>query len=87
VTLSSWSSSPSTTSALSKVANIQALTDALRIQSVALASLTPATASEGTSADILGEALRKAQRAILLRPWELKGWQTLAYLRAKALKM
>jgi superkiller protein 3 len=69
-----------TLSSSSKVGDIQALTDALNIQSVALASLTSTAPKEETS---VKEALRKAQRAILLRPWELKGWQTLAYVRSR----
>jgi superkiller protein 3 len=68
--------------------DIQALADALHIQSVALASqatLTIAEAEEETSEAFLGRALRKAQRAILLRPWDLKGWQTLAYVRSQCI--
>ena len=75
----------SASSTLIDVGDIQALVDALHIQSAALTSqamLTTAIAEE-TSAALLGRALRKAQRAIFLRPWELKGWQTLAYVRSR----
>jgi len=77
-------SSVAGSSALSKVGDIQALTDALLIQSVALASQAALnTSGEETSTALLGKAQGKAQRAILLRPWELKGWQTLAYVRSR----
>jgi len=77
-------SSVAGSSALNRVGDIQALTDALLIQSVALASqATLTTSDEETSTTLLGKAQGKAQRAILLRPWELKGWQTLAYVRSR----
>lgn len=69
--------------ASSKVGNIQAVTDALHIQSVALASQATLTTANSVKEASLGEALRKAQRAILLRPWRLKGWQTLGYVRSR----
>ncbi|KAH9485295.1 Superkiller protein 3 [Psilocybe cubensis] len=31
------------------------------------------------------DALRKAQRAIMMRPSEMRGWQTLAYVRARSI--
>ena len=76
----------SASSTLSDVGDIQALVDALHIQSAALTSqalLTTTIAEEEASTALLGRALRKAQRAIFLRPWELKGWQTLAYVRSR----
>lgn len=76
--LSSFSLSVAGSSALSEIGDVQALIEALHMQSVALASRA---AKEGNS--VLVEALRKAQRSVLLRPWEVKGWQTLAYVRSK----
>jgi superkiller protein 3 len=31
-----------------------------------------------------GEAVRRAQKAIVLAPWDLRNWQALAYVRTRS---
>jgi superkiller protein 3 len=31
-----------------------------------------------------GEAVKKAQKAVMLAPWELRNWQSLAYVRSQS---
>jgi hypothetical protein len=68
----------SATSASNKFGDIDAVVISLCIQAVALTSSSEMTSS------CLHEALCKSQRAVLMRPWEARGWQTLAHVRSKA---
>ncbi|KAF8972954.1 hypothetical protein BDZ97DRAFT_1900816 [Flammula alnicola] len=69
---------------------VDAATVALCIQAVAQASGARASGNkegalkeeEGTD-DGLRDALCRAQRAIMMRPSEVRGWQTLAYVRSR----
>ena len=38
---------------------------------------------QAVASSCLREALCKSQRAVLMRPWEVRGWQTLAHVRSK----
>jgi superkiller protein 3 len=69
--------------------DIEAATTAFSIQAVAQAASSPSLGTEGnnnnnTHADdsMLRDALRSAQRAIMMRPSEARGWQTLAFVRS-----
>lgn len=78
--------------------DVDATAVALSIQAVAQASLKEKVgnkaergdeeANAGRNGDGDGmqqDALRKAQRAIMMRPSEMRGWQTLAYVRARSM--
>lgn len=71
-------------SSSSFASNAEALTSALNLQAVALASqaVTSARTGEAAASSLWHNAIRKVQKAILLRPWETRGWQTLAYVRS-----
>jgi superkiller protein 3 len=64
--------------------DVDAATAAFSIQAVAQAasSSLPGT-EEDTEAGLLRDALRSAQRAIMMRPSEIRGWQTLAFVRSR----
>ncbi|PPQ64992.1 hypothetical protein CVT26_015701, partial [Gymnopilus dilepis] len=68
--------------AAGKSGDMHADIEALSIQAVARAS-----GSEGLSKEEeqerLNKALREAQRAIMMRPSEMRGWRTLAYVRGR----
>ena len=59
--------------------HLEAATSVLSIQAVAQVS--------NVGKDYNIDASRKAQQAILMRPSDPRGWQTLAYLRARILKL
>ena len=71
-------------SSSSFTSSAETLTSALNLQAVALASqaVTSARTDEGVVSSLWHNAVCKVQKAIFLRPWEARGWQTLAYVRS-----
>jgi superkiller protein 3 len=68
--------------------DVDAATTAFSIQAVAQAASSPLLGTEednNTHAEVglLRDALRNAQRAIMMRPSETRGWQTLAFVRSR----
>lgn len=67
--------------------DVNAATAAFSIQAVAQAASSPLLGTEEDNthaeADLLRDALRSAQRAIMMRPSETRGWQTLAFVRSR----
>jgi superkiller protein 3 len=69
--------------------DVDAATVAFSIQAVAQAASSPLLGTEednnNTHAEggLLRDALRSAQRAIMMRPSETRGWQTLAFVRSR----
>ena len=60
-------------------------TTAFSIQAVAQAASSPSLGDNNTHVGngLLHGALRSAQRAIMMRPSEIKGWQALAFVRSR----
>lgn len=68
--------------------DVDAATAAFSIQAVAQAasSSLPGTEEDNNThaeAGLLRDALRNAQRAIMMRPSDIRGWQTLAFVRSR----
>ena len=66
----------------------EAVTTALSIRAMAQAASSPLLGTEqdtNTHAEngLLHDALRSAQRAIMMRPSEIKGWQALEFVRSR----
>jgi len=66
----------------------EAVTTAFSIRAMAQAASSPLLGTEqgnNTHAEnsLLHDALRSAQRAIMMRPSEIKGWQALEFVRSR----
>ena len=68
--------------AAGKSGDMNADIEALSIQAVARASGSEGLTKEEEQ-ERLNKALREAQRAIMMRPSEMRGWRTLAYVRGR----
>jgi len=65
-----------------KSGDMNADIEALSIQAVARASDSTGLSKEEEE-ERLHKALREAQRAVMMHPSEMRGWQTLAYVRGR----